>query len=295
MCDKLENEKILHQIIEYCDYYNLPIHHIDKIISGLKVIPMIRGIGFEYTVSDILKRILSDNWIVSNPNINAQSEIHDVDVNITRKKDNKKITIECKLAKKDSFKLNGGVPIFNVKCMRSRTVSDNEVATKMARKYGILRDLVLFHADNYRDNDFEYVITSMGNVFWITKDTKYIFKYKDTYSKALSNLFPSHFSNITTEKEFKDRTYNFLLIAKSSDIKVSLLNNVTCNRRRCINNGTDKDCGFIPNYPQVNLADVAQNKSPWKILEDINLDDYFENGNFGKESNKVSCSLSEFL
>lgn len=174
------DEIILQQLKDYCNYYNLPILHIHEIISDLKVIPMLRGKGFEYFVSDKLADMLSSgDWQVSNPNINAQSEVHDVDVVILRKTDNKQIKIECKLAKKESFGMNNGNPEFSVKCMRSRTISDNEMATRMAERYGVLRQQILFHADNYRQDDFDFVITSMGNAFWVTQNKRYIFDGKD--------------------------------------------------------------------------------------------------------------------
>lgn len=290
MTIKMDEYKIFEKVDEYCNYYNLPIQHIDKIISGLKVIPMIRGIGFEYTVSDALRDKLSDAWEISNPNINAQSEIHDVDVCVMRKEDHKKIRIECKLAGKDSFKYNRGSPKFKVKCMRSRTVSDNEAATKMAEKYKVSRDSILSHADNYRADDFDYVITSMGNALWITDNGEYTFKDNTANLNILSNLFPNYFSNTNNSSEFKERAYNFILIARSDKINVSPINNITCSRRKCNNNGTKTNCGFIPNYPIVFLKDVASNKSPWKILADLDLDTYFE-----KSSTKVNCSLSEFV
>lgn len=271
------NEIILQQLKDYCNYYNLPILHIHEIISDLKVIPMLRGKGFEYFVSDKLADMLSSgDWQVSNPNINAQSEVHDVDVVILRKTDNKQINIECKLAKKESFGMNNGNPEFSVKCMRSRTISDNEMATRMAERYGVLRQQILFHADNYRQDDFDFVITSMGNAFWVTQNKRYIFDGKDEDLRVLQSLFPTHFSG-TNIDEFKQKAFSFLLIARSKDIKVSVENNIICTRRRCIDNGTSSNCGFIPNYPIVNLRDVANGTGPWRILSDLDLDSFLNN------------------
>ena len=148
---------IFQKIKKYCEYYDIPIYNLVEIISDLKVIPMIRGKGFEFTVSNILSDILpKDKWSISNPNINAQSEIHDVDVIVMRNIDEKKIRIECKLSGKDSFRIQEGLPKFKVKCMRSRTISDNEMATRMAQKYGVDRELVINHPDQYREGDFDF-------------------------------------------------------------------------------------------------------------------------------------------
>lgn len=271
------DEIILQNLKDYCTYYNLPISHLYEIMSDLKVIPMLRGKGFEFIVSDILTDMLSSrDWQVSNPNINAQSEVHDVDVFIRRKTDNRQVRVECKLAKKDSFRIINGSPEFSVKCMRSRTVSDNEIATRMAERYSVPREQILFHADNYREDDFDFVITSMGNAFWVTIDQRYTFDGTDDDLNVLQRVFPTHFSNITID-DFKQKAFSFLLVARSKEIKVSTENNIVCTRRKCIDNGTSTDCGFIPNYPIVNLSDVATGTGPWKILSDLDLDTFLNN------------------
>lgn len=264
------------EIEDYCAYYNLPIKHLASILSDLKVIPMIRGKGFEFTVSDFLRVNLDKKkWIVSNPNLNAQSEIHDVDVYVTRKKDNKQIRIECKLSGKDSFRVAEGHPQFKVKCMRSRTVSDNEMATRMAKRYDIPRAKVVKHPDQYRHQDFDFVITSMGNAFWTTEDRKYIFSGSEKELKILSQLFPKHFKVDMNKEQFRDATFNFLLIANSKKMTVKKANEVVCTRKKCIQSGNAVDCGFIPNYPVVNLTEVSTGSSPWKINSETNLDKLF--------------------
>lgn len=305
---------LIKNVREYCEYYNLPLKHLVEIMSDLKVVPMLRGKGFEFTASDaIRKRLTSDEWDVSNPIINAQSEVQDIDVLVTRKRDGRQIRIECKLAKNDSFKVGSSTTItenvgqadlftfteaaphfstvlknsksknkngsskksissFNVKCMRSRTISDNSMAERMAVKYGVSKREILNHADNYRETDFDYVVTSMGNAFWVTENKNYIFKSKNSYIKSLGTLFPDHFGSIENENDFKQKTFNFLLIAKSSDLKISLNNRIECRRRKCEN---PSNCGFIPNYPLVLLPDVATGSSPWKIVTDTDLNELF--------------------
>jgi hypothetical protein len=260
---------------DYCDYYNIPFENLVDIISDLKVVPMIRGKGFEFTVTSKLKQILpTTNWKVSNPTMNAQFDVHDVDVEVIRNRDGRKISIECKLAKKDSFRMRDNIPNFAVKCMRSRTVSDNDVATKLAERYGVPRTSVLMHADNYQPKDFDFVVTSLGNTFWTTLDKKYVFSGTKAQFEALSSLFPDHFgTTFTNTEDFRRKTFDFLLIARSKDIAVSEENGIICVREKCIRSGNARTCGFIPNYPVVNLTDVANDRGPWKLIS--NASDLF--------------------
>ena len=41
----MNDKKIIDEVREYCQYYDLPLSHIVEIISDLKVIPMLRGKG----------------------------------------------------------------------------------------------------------------------------------------------------------------------------------------------------------------------------------------------------------
>jgi hypothetical protein len=269
MC--IETVKTTKALKNYCSYYNIPFEHIIDIISDLKVIPMLRGKGFEYFVTDTLFKLLpKDKWIISNPNINAQSGVHDVDVDVLRKSDNQKIRIECKLADKDSFSISGNKTVFQVKCMRSRTVSDNQMAIRMAKKYKVSKQDVLNHADNYRKEDFDFVITSLGNAFWDTDENgKYIFNAKTEQIEILSKLFPKDFSKTDSTEQFKIKASNFMLIAKSRDLIVNPKNKIICRRKRCIKAKTSQNCGFIPNYPIIDLTEVATKKSPWVKLKNI--------------------------
>jgi hypothetical protein len=262
-----EPDRIMEILEEYCEKYDVPLEHLAKIISDLKVIPMIRGKGFEFTISDELKKILpQEKWGVSNPRINAQPTISDIDVKVTRLSDDKKINIECKLTKKASFKIEEDFTGFQVKCMRSRTVNDNVMATNLSGRYGISRDLLLLHRDNYRENDFDFVITSLGNSFWVTENNDYIFKGNEDQHEKLSEMFPRHF---VAFDNFQNEAFDFFLFARSSDIKVDTSNNITCVRRKCITQGFSNSCGFIPDYPIVNLKEVVEGKSPWKLLSCI--------------------------
>lgn len=260
------HKNILNGIKNYCKNYDVLMKYLVEIISDLKVIPMIRGKSFEYSTSDRLKEELSDRWEVKNLNINAQPNIHDIDVLVIRKKDNKQIRVECKLTKNNSFIINNDIAKIRVKCMRSRTFSDNASAERMAKNYKVSKEALLIHADSYRKEDFNFVITSLGNSMWKTINNKYVFNGYKKYFDFLKNKFPNHFNNF---HNFQQETFNFLLFAKASDIAVSTMNNLKCTRKKCKNNGTDKNCGFIPNYPIINLNDVEKNKGPWKMIKYI--------------------------
>jgi hypothetical protein len=91
---------------KFCQRYNLNIKHITEILNDPKVIPMIRGKSFEFTVKDYLANILSEIYYVTNPRLNAQTGFKDIDVSIINKKTNKQYSIECKLTKKGSFRAN---------------------------------------------------------------------------------------------------------------------------------------------------------------------------------------------
>lgn len=261
MTDPEISKKILQDLLDYCNYFNLPFEHIVETMQALKVVPMVRGICFEFTADDKLREILSDKkWKVEKPVINAQSKIQDIDILVTHLPTGKNISIECKLTGKDSFRVSKGIATVKVKCMRSRTVGP-EAAKTLARRYGITAAEVLRHRDNYRVVDFDFVVTSLGNAFWRTaEDGRYVFKLKSSEISFLQKFFND--PNLDADG-LKERTFNYLLIARSSKLNVTTQNNVQCVRRECIKARTSRSCGFIPNYPIVNLND----SSVWKQLE----------------------------
>lgn len=263
---------MLTRIKDYCKKYDIALKYLIEVISDLKVIPMIRGKSFEYTVSDRLRNELSNSWEVKNLNLNAQQGNHDIDVLVERRADRKKIKVECKLTKNDSFSIRNNRAELRVKCMRSRTFSDNAAASRMAQHYGVSKSALLIHADSYRQGDFDFVITSLGNSLWTTIDEVYTFDGKKADFDFLHNLFPEDFTSFS---EFQQQAYNFLLIAKSSDLIVSQNSNLKCTRKKCKDSHTDIDCGFIPNYPIVNLNDVASGNSCWKTI--ANVEQVFNN------------------
>ena len=248
------------KIEEYCERYDIPIEYLTEVISDLKVIPMIRGKGFEFTISMKLREYLSSNaWSVENLNINAQQGIHDIDVSVKRLRDNREIRVECKLSKNNSFRNNGS---FRVKCMRSRTFSDNPAAIRMAGAYGIRKNLLLMHADSYRATDFDFVFSTLGNSFWRTINGLYTFAGTRTQYGILHDLFPHDF---TSFENFKSDSFNFIIYAKASDLTCSPSN--PCNRRRCIANGSNSNCGFIPNYPTGDMISIHV----WRQTNSVHL------------------------
>lgn len=263
MSESNTSPKAYSDLCEYCDYFNLPLKHIVEALRALKVIPMVRGICFEFSVIDKLKAVLpSDEWSVENPTINAQSAIQDIDVLVIHKKTGKKIVVECKLTGKNSFRVIDGKAIVKVKCMRSRTVGP-EAAKDLAKRYGVTPEEVLRHRDNYRADDFDFVITSLGNAFWRTnkeKDGMYEFSPTKQETAFLRTFFND--KNATVD-ELKKKTFDYMVIARAPKIVVSPENGVECVRRACIQANTQKSCGFVPNYPLIPLTD----HSVWKPVE----------------------------
>jgi len=52
------DDHIAQEIKDYCKIYNISLEYFIDVISNAKVIPMIRGKSFEYSVSEMLKAIL---------------------------------------------------------------------------------------------------------------------------------------------------------------------------------------------------------------------------------------------
>ena len=47
------------ELIDFCELYNLPLEHLGATLKDPKVIPMIRGKAFEFSVKDRLDSIFS--------------------------------------------------------------------------------------------------------------------------------------------------------------------------------------------------------------------------------------------
>ena len=249
------------KVEEYCKKYNIPILYLAETLYEPKVVPMIRGKAFEFSVMIVLQKILpQDEWSVDKPIMNAQIGFHDIDVRVTHKPTGKIIRVECKLAKKGGYRLlRDGHSEIRVKCMRSRTLGPAKVK-ELAPKFDIPEKVLAIHNDQYLPADFDIVISSIGNAFYTTdKETGY-FEWKPTQKgeEFLQKI------GATKRESFKDFAFRSLYVAKSSDLQIKN-NGVVCTRAKCKNK---KACGFIPNYPVIKFdQNTNQANNNWVSIE----------------------------
>ncbi|NJR19112.1 MAG: XRE family transcriptional regulator, partial [Calothrix sp. CSU_2_0] len=86
------------KLVKFCEEYNIPIEYLADVLSDPKVVPMIRGKAFEFSVAATLSRILNpEEWKVDKPIINSQLGLHDTDVRVTHLLTKKVLTVECKV------------------------------------------------------------------------------------------------------------------------------------------------------------------------------------------------------
>lgn len=261
-----EEELWINEIRQYCRSLNISTNDLYKIVTDLKVAPMIRGKAFEFSAYSTFKQILpSDNWTVTKPVMNAQSGNHDIDIMLQHNQTGKIISVECKLAGKGMFNVakksqdgfaQKGDYLIKVKCMRSRTTKTPEKVNSLAKKLGVSPEMFIAHSDQYRISNFHVVATSIGNAFYQTMeddDGNLMYKFEPT-EKAIAfiqRLKPSLYNEATLQ-EF---VYNKVYLACSLDIAVSIESGVVCGKRACL----DKyNCGFIPNYPVINFGNIEE-------------------------------------
>ena len=152
----------------FCKEYNIPVEYLAETLNEPKVIPMIRGKAFEFTVLERLKSVLNPEiWYVNKSYMNAQLGIHDEDVSVLHIPTNTQISIECKLAAKGEFRETHNGYEIKVKCMRSRTLGEAMVQ-RLSAQWGMEQSVLQIHNDQYRPSDFDIVITSIGNAFYET-------------------------------------------------------------------------------------------------------------------------------
>lgn len=254
---------------QFCKKYDINIENIPEVINDPKVIPMIRGKAFEFIVSSKLSKILSSNYKISNPALNAQTNIHDVDVEVIQTTNNRTYRIECKLASKGTFAKSRRQPklydpSIKVKCMRSRTLG-RSAAEQLSKTIDIPADVLMIHNDQYRPNNFDIVITSIANAFYDTNTDGLYFWNPDSDGKNfLINLGINN----------QHQAFNTLYAAISYDIRSNENTGVKCTRQQCDNS----NCNFIPNYPLItfssevnsfNQKTINKPKSPWVSIEEI--------------------------
>ena len=241
------------EIEDYCERFNIPIDYLAATLSDPKVVPMIRGKAFEYSAVLALQIVLSpDEWKIEKPISNASAGHADIDVKVTHIATDTIVRVECKLAGSFiSVKERPPIPahsIIKVKCMRSRTLGAAKVA-ETAPKLGVSIEALSAHADNYRQADFDVVLTSIGNAFYRTQAGEYEFAPTVAGLNFLEKLNHGHQSH-------KAGAFAQLYLAKSSDLYVGNPNYpVQCVRQKCKAHGHSEDCGFIPNYPVIHFPE----------------------------------------
>lgn len=250
------------KVKNFCEKYNIPIFYLSETLYEPKVVPMIRGKAFEFSVMTELQRLLpKKNWIVEKVPMNAQIGLHDIDVRVIHKKTRKVIRVECKLAKKGGFKLfPDGHSEIRVKCMRSRTLGASKVK-EIAPKLGVDRKSLSIHNDQYLPVDFDIVIISIGNAFYGTGSKTGMFEWSPTQDalKFLNKM------GAPTGINMKNFAFSRMFIAKTNDLAITNSSGVICTRSRCRNK---KDCGFIPNYPIVYFeAETNKPNNGWVPIE----------------------------
>jgi len=249
----------IEEIQQYCEFYNIPLEYLVNTLYEPKVIPMIRGKAFEFSALLMLQSVLpSDEFEVSKQSMNAQIDSHDIDVSVTHKASGITVNVECKLAGKGRFRYlkQDQLYKFNVKCMRSRTLGI-EMVSQQASKLNIDRKQLQVHNDSYIPSDFDVVLTSIANAFYITRDDG-IFDWQPTQT-AINFL-----RNLPGGKQapnLKNFAFNSVYLAHSYDLAPLPDNEVVCTRRNCT---TTNNCGFIPNYPDLIFEEYSPIPNhPW--------------------------------
>lgn len=250
------------KIEEYCQKYDIPILYLAETLYEPKVTPMIRGKAFEYTVMLALQGILPQNeWRVSKASVEEIS-FHDTDIRVLHKRTGKVIRLECKLAKKEGYRLfPDGHSEIRVKCMRSRTLGAAKVK-EFAPKLGVSEELLSVHNDQYVPADFDIVVTSIGNAFYRTDKETGLYEWKPTKTEEgfLQKL------RVSSQEDLKHFAFGRMYVARNQDLAARSNTGIVCSREKCKNK---TNCGFIPNYPIIHF-DAKTNKptSPWVPVEE---------------------------
>ncbi|MEO1253971.1 MAG: restriction endonuclease [Bacteroidota bacterium] len=234
----------INDVEAYCNKYNVPVEYLADVLHEPKVVPMIRGKAFEFSAMLKLQTILPpETWRVDKPVMNAQLGSHDMDVRVIHIPTGREISVECKLAKNNSFRTRSTTGYdMRVKCMRSRTLGTEMVRT-LAPRLGVTEEILSIHNDQYVPTDFDMVMTSIGNAFYRTNQDTGSFDWSPNPQEL---EFLRHLFEEQDDNRLKDLTYNKMYIATSHSLAVLEGNDQKCKRRKCpINNS----CGFIPNYP----------------------------------------------
>ena len=257
------------KIKEYCYRYNIPLEYLSDTLYEPKVVPMIRGKAFEFNMKLALEDILSaQTWEVEKIPMNAQQGLHDIDVIVRHKETQKEARLECKLAAKGGFRLlQTGDSIIRVKCMRSRTLGESMVR-HLAPKFGVSEKQLTVHNDQYRPEDFDFVVTSIGNAFYETNSSGFF----DWAPSQEGIAFLETLRRAKTENNLKDFAFNRMYIAPANALSIKGKNGVQCTRKKCKAKTT---CCFIPNYPIIRFKQGKRlPEAPWVAAE--NSENFFK-------------------
>jgi hypothetical protein len=251
----------------FCDRYDFNPRYLCESINDPKVIPMIRGKAFEFSAKEALENVLpSEQYNVSNPRMNAQTGSHDIDVKIRDQHNNIDFSIECKLSGKGSFRVQkNGNAYTKVKCMRSRTLGPAEIARRTIGNENFA-EMLSIHNDQYQAQDFDLVMTSLGNALFSTdvQDSTFFYDPKEDQQRYLLN------SGVANQADCFSKMY----VALATDLVVDESNhlNNNCTRGKCKTNGTSTNCKFIPNYPVIQFGKTLNTiQAPWVPIEEIEV------------------------
>lgn len=254
-------EVMLAKLTEYCQEHGLDFSSLGDVLNEPKVVPMIRGIGYEYVILNYLKDLLKDDkqFIAGKTIVNSQRTVKGSDVEVLDRQSKKVIRLECKLAANGSFSIGtrtNNFPHCKVKIMRSRTLGD-EMIKRVADEGESTVEQLTAHKDSYLSNSFDFVITNLRNAFYITTIDG-IFQF---HPSELQWEFLSKFTGLSDRNQIDDflkKTHYFIEASKLAPNHGL----VRCNRRNCPN---PTSCQFIPNYPIFNLANLQN----WRDLKDF--------------------------
>jgi len=259
-----DNTEVIAELKKYCEEHGLEFSTLALVLNEPKVVPMVRGIGYEYVVMSFLKDLFKndDRFFAGKTIVNSQLTVEGSDAEIFDKEKNLTIRLECKLAANGSFSLRtraNEYPHSKIKIMRSRTLGD-EVIRRVAENGEASIAELTAHKDSYLPNKFDFVITNLRNAFYITtEDDRFKFEPTEEQWEYLKEFF-----NSNSRDEVDNLLKHNHFYIKSQHLTPKY-NNVACNRRNCPN---PKTCNFIPNYPIFKMSDPMN----WKNLKDIRSD-----------------------
>jgi hypothetical protein len=112
-------------------------------------------------------------------------------------------------------------------------------------------------------NNFDVVVTSIGNAFYRTEAETGIFEWQPTAQEV-------HFLTQLLQKPpdlLKDAAFETLYAASAKQLAILPDNNLTCTRKQC---SAPNSCGFIPNYPIIHFeSSTSKPNAPWVELAEV--------------------------